>query len=120
MSVYTRLTKEELEQLLNDYDIGDPIDIEGINDRTFTENVVELMASQLQKLPKLSRDVLSIAACLGAEFDLQTLTWAETKSAKEIFYSLQICLNYNLILPKSKSDKNLMIQSFKFSQDSIQ
>ena len=95
-------------------------DIEGINDRTFTENVVELMASQLQKLPKLSRDVLSIAACLGAEFDLQTLTWAETKSAKEIFYSLQICLNYNLILPKSKSDENLLIQSFKFSNDPIQ
>ena len=32
MSVYTRLTKEELEQLLNDYNIGDPIDIQGINE----------------------------------------------------------------------------------------
>ena len=30
MSVYTRLTKEELEQLLNDYNIGHPIDIQGI------------------------------------------------------------------------------------------
>ena len=32
MSVYTRLTKEELELLLNDYNIGDPIDNQGINE----------------------------------------------------------------------------------------
>ena len=31
MSVYTRLTKEELEQLLNDYNIGDLIKEEEIN-----------------------------------------------------------------------------------------
>ena len=38
MSVYTRLTKEELEQLLNDYNIGDPIDIEGINEGITNSN----------------------------------------------------------------------------------
>ena len=38
MSVYTRLTKEELEQLLNDYNIGDPIDIQGINEGITNSN----------------------------------------------------------------------------------
>ena len=32
MSVYTRLTKEELEQLLNLYDLGDFVKIEGISE----------------------------------------------------------------------------------------
>jgi len=38
MSVYTRLTKEELEQLLNHYDIGNFIDIEGINEGITNSN----------------------------------------------------------------------------------
>ena len=38
MSVYTRLTKEELEYLLNEYDIGDLADIEGINEGITNSN----------------------------------------------------------------------------------
>ena len=38
MSVYTRLTKEELEYLLNEYDIGDLTDIEGINEGITNSN----------------------------------------------------------------------------------
>ena len=38
MSVYTRLTKEELEQLLNHYDIGNFVGIEGINEGITNSN----------------------------------------------------------------------------------
>ena len=38
MSVYTRLTKEELEQLLNHYDIGEFVSIEGINEGITNSN----------------------------------------------------------------------------------
>ena len=38
MSVYTRLTKEELEQLLNHYDIGNFVAIEGINEGITNSN----------------------------------------------------------------------------------
>ena len=38
MSVYTRLTKEELEQLLSQYDIGDLVNIEGINEGITNSN----------------------------------------------------------------------------------
>ena len=38
MSVYTRLTKEELEELLNHYDIGNFDDIEGINEGITNSN----------------------------------------------------------------------------------
>ena len=38
MSVYTRLTKEELEQLLSQYDIGNLVNIEGINEGITNSN----------------------------------------------------------------------------------
>ncbi len=38
MSVYTRLTKEELEQLLDQYDIGNFVAIEGINEGITNSN----------------------------------------------------------------------------------
>ena len=38
MSVYTRLTKEELEVLLNHYDLGNYNDIEGINEGITNSN----------------------------------------------------------------------------------
>ncbi len=38
MSVYTRLTKEELEELLNHYDIGEFVSIEGINEGITNSN----------------------------------------------------------------------------------
>ncbi|MEG4024823.1 AAA family ATPase [Microcoleus sp. S13C4] len=36
-------------------------------------DVLEFMAAQLQKLPKETQDVLKLAACIGAQFDLDTL-----------------------------------------------
>ncbi|MEM1172718.1 MAG: AAA family ATPase [Cyanobacteria bacterium P01_H01_bin.35] len=94
--------------------------IEEIKARRLTDNVVELMVGKLQKLPKSSQEVLSLAACLGAEFDLKIITWVGKCSALEIFQLLKICLDRNLILPQSELDENLLIQSFKFSHDRIQ
>ncbi|NET42328.1 AAA family ATPase [Okeania sp. SIO2B3] len=94
--------------------------IEVIKARGLTDNVVEFMVGKLQKLPKPSQEILSLAACLGAEFDLKTITWVGKKSAQETFELLKISLDRNLILPQSELDENLLIQSFKFSHDRIQ
>ncbi|WP_202224933.1 AAA family ATPase, partial [Okeania sp. KiyG1] len=94
--------------------------IEVIKARGLTDNVVEFMVGKLQKLPKPSQEILSIAACLGAEFDLKTITWVGKNSAQETFQLLKISLDRNLILPQSELDENLLIQSFKFSHDRIQ
>ncbi|MGD1713311.1 ATP-binding protein, partial [Dapis sp. BLCC M172] len=94
--------------------------IEAIKARRFTDNVVELMVGKLQELQKSSQEILSLAACLGAEFDLKIITWVSNISAQENFHLLKICLDRNLILPQSELDENLLIQSFKFSHDRIQ
>ncbi|MEM9543590.1 MAG: AAA family ATPase [Cyanobacteria bacterium P01_E01_bin.42] len=95
-------------------------DIETIAARNFTDNVVALMVEKLEQLPETSREMLSIAACLGAEFDLTTLTWILERSPLDVFASLQIALDRNFILPRSELDENLLIQAYKFAHDRIQ
>ncbi|NET06815.1 MAG: AAA family ATPase [Symploca sp. SIO2B6] len=95
-------------------------DIAAIAARGFTDNVVELMVDKLQKLSESSQKLLSLAACLGAEFNLTTLTWLEEKSPPEIFESLKIALDRYFIIPLSELDENLLIQSYKFVHDRIQ
>ena len=86
----------------------------------FTDNVVELMVGKLQQLPESSQEVLSLAACLGAEFDLMILTRIAEKFPHEIFELLKIALDRGFIFPVSELDENLLIQSYKFAHDRIQ
>lgn len=95
-------------------------DMAAIAARDFTDNVVELMVEKLQQLPVSSQEILSLAACLGAEFDLTLLTGIAEKSAPDIFASLKIALDMGLIYPLSELDENLLIQSYKFNHDRIQ
>jgi len=95
-------------------------DTSAIAARNFTDNVVALMVQKLQKLPPSSQEILSLAACWGAEFDLELLTWVGEKSARETFDLLKIALDRDLIFPLSELDDNLLIQSYKFGHDRIQ
>src|SRR4028119_2208745 len=56
-------------------------------------DVVEFMAAQLQKLPALTQEVLKLAACIGAEFDLDTLAIVSEelpeKTASALWKALQ-------------------------------
>ncbi|MGK7925686.1 MAG: AAA family ATPase [Spirulina sp.] len=95
-------------------------DIEVIKRRGFTDNVVELMVEKLQKLPPSVREILSLSACWGAEFDLKILTRVEQKTEGEIFALLKKALHRHFILPLSEPDENLVIQSYQFAHDRIQ
>ena len=86
----------------------------------FTENVVEFMVANLKKLPRSVQEMLSLAACLGAEFDLRTLTLLAERDGQEIYEDLKKVLKIGLILPLSELDENLQIQTYKFGHDRIQ
>ncbi|MBD2537137.1 serine/threonine-protein kinase PknK, partial [Nostoc flagelliforme FACHB-838] len=60
-------------------------DIAQIQAQNITDNVVELLLIQLKKLPNETRRILCLAACVGAEFDLETLAIVCEKSPKAIF-----------------------------------
>ncbi len=51
-----------------------------IEAQDITDNVVELLLRQLQKLPEATQQILCLAACIGAEFDLKTLAIVCEKS----------------------------------------
>ena len=77
-------------------------DISQIKAQSLTDDVVEFMALQLQKLPAETQQVLKLAACIGAQFDLQTLTIVSEQSEHETAAQLWKALQEGLIVPQSE------------------
>ncbi len=68
-------------------------------------NVVELIARNLQKLPKSTQKVLKLAACIGHQFNLEVLGIVAEKSQTETAAYLWSALQTGLVLPLSKDYK---------------
>ncbi|WP_041739841.1 AAA family ATPase [Calothrix sp. PCC 6303] len=64
-----------------------------------TDDVVEFMALQLQKLPTPTQNVLKLAACIGAQFDLDTLALVSQKSPEDTATDLWKALQEGLVIP---------------------
>jgi len=112
--------------------------LERIQVRGFTDNVVELMASKIQKLPDNTQEMLKIAACIGNQFDVKTLALICEKSLRETANDLQASVTSSLIgLLGSREDLelalmeieaaneplviiNLLLPEYKFAHDRIQ
>ncbi|MEA5512583.1 AAA family ATPase [Nodularia sp. UHCC 0506] len=76
-------------------------DIVQVQDAALSDDVVELMAQQLQKLPEATQEILKLAACIGAQFDLNTLAIVSQQSPTEVATTLWKALQEGLILPQS-------------------
>ncbi len=74
-------------------------EIDQIRSLSLTEDVVEFMAAQLQKLPEPTQDVLKLAACIGNQFDLKTLAIVYGKPQVETVAALWDALQAGLVLP---------------------
>ncbi len=95
-------------------------DIAQIEAMDITDNVVELMISKVKKLPSPTQQVLRLAACVGAFFNLNTLSIICEQSSSEVFQNLLPAVQLGLILTISELDSQLLIQEYKFSHDRIQ
>jgi predicted ATPase/signal transduction histidine kinase len=84
-------------------------DISHIRSIALKDDVVDFMALQLQKLPIATQKVLQLAACIGNQFDLNTLTIICEQSLEETATSLWKALQAGLIAPQS--------EIYKFFQD---
>ena len=91
-----------------------------IQARNITDNVVELMLHKLKKLPDNTQKILRLAACIGAEFNLDTLSIVCDQSPETVFQDLQAVMQVGLIQPLSELDDNLLIQEYKFLHDRVQ
>jgi predicted ATPase/signal transduction histidine kinase/GAF domain-containing protein/tRNA A-37 threonylcarbamoyl transferase component Bud32 len=100
-----------------------------IEAQNITDNVVELLLSKLRKLPENTQQLLQLAACIGAEFDLETLALSAERnsegtvfeqSPKTVFQDLLAAIQAGLVQPISELDENLLVQEYKFLHDRVQ
>ncbi|MEG4106431.1 AAA family ATPase [Microcoleus sp. S13_C5] len=125
------LHDEELIQF--DFDEGNwQCDIAKVKALAVTDDIVDFMALQLQKLPPATQNVLKLAACIGNQFDLGTLAVVSEQLATETAADLWKALQEELILPESevykfyvgmeKQDQaqNSEVVNYKFLHDRVQ
>ena len=103
-------------------------DLEQIQSAKITDNVVELMSSKIQQLPRATQQVLKLAACIGNQFDLNTLSIVCEQSllstASEVWQAiiegliLPIGNDYKLLAVAEHGD-NLKVR-YKFLHDRVQ
>ncbi|MEH2134192.1 MAG: AAA family ATPase [Nostoc sp.] len=80
-------------------------DMVSVRQLALTDGVVEFMALQLQKLPVETQEILKLAACIGNQFDLNTLAMVSEKSPIDTAINLWTALQEGLILPISETYK---------------
>ncbi len=74
-------------------------DLDQIQERGITDNVVELMAEKIKRLGDEVQDALKLAACMGNTFELDALAIVQEKSQSEVLRSLMPAVAEGLALP---------------------
>ncbi|MEH1920441.1 ATP-binding sensor histidine kinase [Nostoc sp.] len=118
-------------------------DILKVKELALTDDVVEFIALQIEKLPIHTQKVLKLAACIGNQFDLKTLAIVNEKSVVDTASDLWQALLDGLVLPQTEnynifskdnanefithgiestqfSTSNLQLPKYKFVHDRVQ
>ena len=106
--------------------------LEQIQARGFTDNVIELMVSKIEKLCRDTQDVLKLAACIGYQFDIEIIVIINkklNKTPQETMVLLREAVAEGFILPLNDANKSIepdlsqqeqLNVEYKFAHDRIQ
>ncbi|HIE01755.1 MAG TPA: GAF domain-containing protein, partial [Thiotrichaceae bacterium] len=98
-------------------------DVEQIAAKNITDNVVDLMANKINKLPAKTSRVLQLAACMGNQFYLSILAIIYEQDKNETLSVLWDAIVSGLIQPLDENYKHLDTaekSQFKFLHDRVQ
>ncbi|MBP0025459.1 MAG: AAA family ATPase, partial [Roseofilum sp. SID2] len=80
-------------------------DLTEVRQLALTLDVVEFMASRLLQLPEATQEILKLAACIGNQFDLETLAIVSERELMEVATDLWRALQEELVLPLGETYK---------------
>ncbi|MEW6683352.1 MAG: sigma 54-interacting transcriptional regulator [Nitrospirota bacterium] len=97
--------------------------IDDIAGATMTDNVIDLMTRKIQRLSNKTQRALTLAACIGNQFDQDTLAIVSEQSQEAVADDLKEAINQGLILSTtadrgSKTDNDP--RSYAFLHDRVQ
>ncbi|MBP0020106.1 MAG: AAA family ATPase [Cyanobacteria bacterium SBLK] len=105
-------------------------DLEEIQVQQIADSAVDLMAAKARKLAPKTQELLSLAACIGNQFDLKILAIVSEELPRVTAIDLEEAIAEGLILPQSKTYKLLeldieglseeLTSEYKFAHDKIQ
>jgi PAS domain S-box-containing protein len=87
-------------------------DLPRIRAKGFTENVADLMAAKLSRLPASARDALGQLACLGHIAEVVALTWVQGGSAETMHANLWEAVRTGLVFR--------VANAYEFAHDRVQ
>ena len=86
-------------------------DVEQIQAKDITDNVVELIAGKISRLAVKTQAVLKLAACIGNRFDLSTLAIIYQHELAEVFSNLFPALQEGLVVTLDSHQKYLDLEN---------
>ena len=102
--------------------------LQAIRSAGITDNVVDLLLGKLRELDADTQESLRLAACIGNQFDIDTLALVGKSSQQQTFESLRPAIQEELIRPLSELTASntddvlspLVMQQFAFQHDRVQ
>lgn len=91
-------------------------DPERIDEKGFTDNIIELMIGQMRTLHESAQRALQFAACVGNTFDLETVSWVLERSSSQTVTDLWPAAEAGLVSPHLQPHA----ATYSFRHDKIQ
>jgi PAS domain S-box-containing protein len=87
-------------------------DLEVLSQLELADNVIDLMVTKVSSLPEATRDMLKLAACMGNQFDLSSLSLVVQQPVEAVHAVLEVSFK-EIIVSRGKG-------IYKFAHDRIQ